>query len=317
MRVGVIGTGFGARVVAPVFAETPGCEVVYVVSARDDAGVAALCERADVDLVSVHSPPFLHAMHVRRAIVAGHAVLCEKPFGLDAREAETLLAAAEAADVLHLCNFEFRFDPMRRQLAALVADGAVGAVEHVSWVHHSAGSRLPLRRHGWLFDRASGGGWVGAWGSHTIDALTALLGPVRDVHAVLRTTITERPDADGVLRPCDAEDGFTAWLDFEGGASAAIDSTFAAAVSMAPRIVVTGSEGIVECVADARIVVRRADGTREQHDRPAVTGDPHLEPMRRYAEVVRDCVEEGVALPGAPTFVDGLACAQVLDALRG
>ena len=42
VRVGVIGTGFGARVVAPVFEATQGCEVVDVVSARDSAGVAEL-----------------------------------------------------------------------------------------------------------------------------------------------------------------------------------------------------------------------------------------------------------------------------------
>ena len=74
MRVGVVGTGFGARVVAPVFAATPGCEVVDVVSARDEFAVAALCGQGDVDLVSVHSPPFLHVAHVRRALKSGHAV---------------------------------------------------------------------------------------------------------------------------------------------------------------------------------------------------------------------------------------------------
>ena len=120
VRVGVIGTGFGARVVAPVFRETPGCEVVDVVSSRDDAAVAELCDRADVDLVSVHSPPFLHAAHVRRALSREHAVLCDKPFGVDARDAEMLTAAAEAAECVHLVNFEFRHDPMRRLLRELV-----------------------------------------------------------------------------------------------------------------------------------------------------------------------------------------------------
>jgi predicted dehydrogenase len=316
VRVGVIGTGFGERVVAPVFAETPGCEVVDVVSARDDAGVAGLCDRPDLDLITVHSPPFLHAMHVRRAISGGHAVLCDKPFGLDASEAEMLFAAAEAADCLHLCNFEFRYDPMREVLRTLVADGAVGDVEHVTWTHHSAGSRVPLRPHGWLFERSSGGGWVGAWGSHTVDTLRQLLGDVATAHAQCRTSVTERPDRDGVARPCDAEDGFTAWLAFAGGATATLDSTFAAAASIAPRIVLAGSEGSLECVADARIIIRRADGTRAEHDRPPATGDPHLEPMRRWALVIRDAVEEGVAPPGAPTFADGFACARVLDALR-
>ena len=65
VRVGVIGTGFGASSVAPAFEATDDCAVVEVVTPRDDAAVAALCARADVDLISVHSPPFLHLEHVR------------------------------------------------------------------------------------------------------------------------------------------------------------------------------------------------------------------------------------------------------------
>src|SRR5260370_35503730 len=94
VRVGIIGTGFGARVVAPVFAATDGCRVADVVSARDDAGVVGLCENGDVDLVSVHSPPFLHALHVRRASIEGRAVLCDKPVGLGGTEPQPLFAAA-------------------------------------------------------------------------------------------------------------------------------------------------------------------------------------------------------------------------------
>ena len=68
MKVGIIGTGFGRRVVAPVFSATAGCEVADVVSARDDDAIRALVTRGDVELVSVHSPPFLHAPHVRAAL---------------------------------------------------------------------------------------------------------------------------------------------------------------------------------------------------------------------------------------------------------
>ena len=94
VRVGVIGLGIGARVVAPVFEETEGCTVVDLVSPRDDEAVRALCARTDVDLISVHSPPFLHLDHVRRAIEGGHAVLCDKPFGVNAAEAQVMVIHA-------------------------------------------------------------------------------------------------------------------------------------------------------------------------------------------------------------------------------
>ena len=315
IQVGVIGTGFGARVVAPVFAATPGCRVVDVVSARDDAGVVSLCENVDVDLICVHSPPFLHASHVRRAISTGHAVLCDKPFGLDANQAQTLLAAAEAADCLHLVNFEFRCDPTRALVRDLIADGTIGEPEHVQWTHLSAGSRQPLRAHGWLFDRQAGGGWIGAWGSHAVDFLRWAFGDVVEATARCRTTIAERPDAAGHAQRCDAEDGFNATLRLTGDVTVAIDSSFAAPVSLAPRLVIVGREGVLECVADARVVVRSADGRRREFE-TAVDGDRHLAPMRRWAEVVRDTVHDGIGPVGAPTFADGLACARVLDQLR-
>jgi hypothetical protein len=83
---------------------------------------------------------------------------------------------------------------------------------------------------------------------------------------------------------------------------------------LAPRLVIAGADGVIECVADARVTLRRADGTREVFERPEGDGDPHLAPMRRWAEVVRDAVRGGVAV--APTFADGWACDVVLDRLR-
>ena len=158
---------------------------------------------------------------------------------------------------------------------------------------------------------------LGAWGSHAVDALRFLVGEVLTAQAECRTTVLERPDRNGVPQMCDAEDGFTATLTLAGGVSVMIDTSFAAPASVAPRLVVTGSDGVLECVADARVALRRSDGTKQEHTRPPTDGDPHQEPMRRFVAVVCDAVEEGVAPPEAPTFADGLACARVLDALRG
>ena len=316
VRVGVIGRGFGGRVVAPVFAETDGCVVADVVSPRDEAEVRALCARDDVDLVAVHSPPFLHVDHVRWAIDAGHGVLCDKPFGRNTEEAETMHALAVDAGVLHLCNFEFRHHPAREHLRALMLDGSIGTLEHLQWSAFSAGSRLPLRRFGWLFDAELGGGWVGAWGSHVIDFLRWSLGEITDGAADLRTTITERPDADGRMHRCTAEDGFTASMRSAQGVTVTIDTTFVAPVNVPSRVTVIGADGVLEATGDHRITLRTDEGLREEFELPQGAGDPHLLPMRRWAETVRDAVRRGAVLPGTPTFADGLACARVMDRLR-
>ena len=314
VRVGVIGTGFGARVVAPVFGGTDGCEVVDVVSPRDDGAALALCRRSDVDLVAVHSPPFLHGRHVRAAIEAGHAVLCDKPFGLDADESDDLLAAAEAADVLHFVNFEFRRDPTRALLRQLLVEGVIGRSEHAVWTHISAGARVPPRPFGWLFERSKGGGWIGAGVSHMVDAVRWLLGEIDDVVARRHLAVPEHRDGDGASHAVDVEDGLTAVLTLESGASVVLDSTFAATATLAPRFVVTGTAGVLECVADQRITVRLHDGTREEVEGPANDGDRHLAGMRNWAADVRDAVVTGEQI--APNFADGVACDRVLDRMR-
>ena len=314
--VGVIGRGFGANVVAPVFAEMDGCTLVDVVSPRDDVAARALCQRPDVDLVAVHSPPFLHRDHVLAALAAGKAVLCDKPFGRNADEAGSMAAAADDASAVALLNFEFRHHPGRVALRSLIRDGAIGTVEHVQWTVFGTGFRVPLRPYGWLFDADRGGGWIGAWGSHVIDFLRWTFGGLTDASARLRTDIAERPDTEGVLHRCTAEDGFTALLRTDSGVSVTIDTTFVAVKNSPPRVVVLGSDGTLESIADGRITLRDADGTREVFTFEQPREDPHLVPMRAWAAVVRDAVQAGRVPDGEATFADGLACAQVMDALR-
>lgn len=317
MRVGVIGTGFGARVVAPVFRVTEGCEVIEVVSSRDSAAVTEMCARTDIDLVSVHSPPFLQVAHVEAAIMGGHAVLCDKPFGRTTAEAAEMCGVANAASVVNLVNFEFRFDPARQRLRELVRSNAIGLVRHISWTHWSSTSRSPVRPHGWLFDRVMGGGWVGAWGSHAVDTLRWLVGEVVETRAELRTDVVERQDVRGELRECDAEDGFTATMLLHNGIDVEINTSFAAPASLAPRLVLFGDDGVIECIGDSRIVVRDLQGIRTGWQRQKTGRDPHMDAMRQWAVVIRDAVAEGTAPAGAPTFADGLACRKVLDALVG
>ena len=144
-----------------------------------------------------------------------------------------------------------------------------------------------------------------------------MFGEITGAQADCRITIRERPDRDGRLQPCDAEDAFTATMWTERDVSIAIDTTFAAPVSLPPRIVVVGDEGVVESR-------RRQPPDRPPRRRHARGDRRHIAGGRRPSHradaslggVVRDAVREGAAPPGVPTFADGLACVRVLDRLR-
>jgi len=311
VRVGVIGRGFGERVVAPAYQATDGCEVVDVVSPRDDAAVSALCGRTDIDLISVHSPPFLHLDHVRRAVDGAHDVLCDKPFGRNAAEASEMRDVAHAAGVLHFLNFENRYDTARRCVRAAVTDGTIGEPEHVSFTMLMSISRSPLRPYGWSCDAVAGGGWLRAMGSHQIDFARWTFGEIVEVGGQLRTAVTERPDAAGNLHHCTADDGFALTLLSERGVSVVMNSSSAAPLNVPLSMLVIGSKGIVEEAAN-RVVVRTPEGDREVFSAETST-NPLFGAMQRYAEVVRDAVHERHVPPDAPTFDDGVSCAEVID----
>jgi predicted dehydrogenase len=313
VRVGVIGTGFGAQVVAPAFAANDGCEVVEVVSPRDDAAVAALCARADVDLVSVHSPPFLHLEHVRRAVDAGHAVLCDKPFGRDAGEAAQMVRLADDAGVANFLNFERRYDPTRVRLRELLDEGVIGTPNHFQYTRYIA---LPQPRpYNWLSDPSLGGGWLGGQGSHLIDATRWLFGEITTAVGVGRTLVPERPDADGNLQRCTAEDAVTLLLRTTTGVTSVIDVAIESSVHLPERTAVHGTAGMLE-IQDATVVRSTAEGPVETYE-VDLGGRPNLfAAMQDWAALVCEGVRSGAAAPGQPTFHDGLACAEVMDRIR-
>jgi predicted dehydrogenase len=309
VRVGVIGTGFGATSVAPAFASADDCTVVDVVTPRDEAAVNALCARGDVDLISVHSPPFLHLEHVRRAIDAGHAVHCDKPFGLNADEAAAMTELATDAEVVNLLNFERRFDPGRERLRALVQDGAVGEPHHFQYSRHIS---YPGRPWNWLYSKELGGGWLAGQGSHLIDCCRWMFGEIAEGVAVMRTTVTERPGPDGEPFACDADDGFVASLRTATGVTAVIDCAIEAPVNTGERTAVFGANGLLDLDTDA-VVLRTASGEVDTFEVDLQGKTPLDISMERWAACVCDAVRSGVVEPGWPTFDDGLACAIVMD----
>jgi predicted dehydrogenase len=322
VRVGIIGRGFGQRTVAQAYSATAGCQVVEVVTPRDEAAVAALCDRPDVDLISVHSPPFLHLENVRRAVDGGKAVVCDKPFGRHADDAKEMCRLAGEAGILNFVNFETRFDPARSRLRALVREGGVGRPDNLLCTYIMNISRVPLRRYGWLFDVDLGGGWLRSIGSHQFDFFRWTFGEVTDAGGYVRTVIGERPDADGNLHQCTADDGFTALLRSASGVTAVIESTFAAAANLTPRIVVVGDEAVLELIAEQRIVRHTDDGQQEEFSVDIGSSaelhyeDQLLYNMRAFAAVVRDAVRGEAPAPDLGTFADGLACVELLDRVR-
>jgi predicted dehydrogenase len=328
MKVAIIGAGFGQYAVAPVFRKL-GFEAEFV-TPRDAAGVERLLA-SDADLVSVHSPPFLHYDHVMKALDRGHAVLCDKPFGLDAGQARAMRDRAEEKGVLHFANLEMRNKPVRAKILELVRGGAIGTPNHLSWTFISNGFRGGT--HGWVHDEALGGGWINAYGSHLIDFMRGLFdSEVAQCGGVLRTEYRSRPDRDGVERAATAEDAYTAWFRMENGCTVSHDTAYCAAVPMPSRVTIMGSAGALEVINDTRLVLRRAidveglsaeerikrgllagEGDEVIEFKPA-PGEAHEPSLLPWFTQIKQALESGRQI--RPSLDDAVAVAEAMDMLR-
>src|SRR6185436_513938 len=133
-RIGIVGTGWGARVQVPLFREA-GLEVVAIAGHdRDRTRKVAselsleptewkeMLKRSDVDLVTIVTPPSHHVEMALAALDANKHVICEKPTAVNVAEAEELVSAAQRhPDCLTLLDHELRFVPAWREARQRIA----------------------------------------------------------------------------------------------------------------------------------------------------------------------------------------------------
>ena len=193
------------------------------------AGYEALLARHDVDLVHVALPASLHAKWSIRALQAGKAVLCEKPFALSGAEARAMVAAAGMAGLPLIEAFHYRFHPAMLEALRLIGDGAIGAPLGGEAVFSVpiAWSETEFRWRPEL-----GGGALMDLGAYCIHALRQIAGEprVRNAAAAVSHGVDETTAAD---------------LAFPGGFEGRIETSMAAGQRRA-HLRVQGEAGSIE-----------------------------------------------------------------------
>ena len=84
--------------------------------------------KSDIDLVDICSPPHFHVEHCVAAMNAGKHVFCEKPLALNAKDCETIVAAAEANGVRLFVGQVLPFFPEYEHARTVIDSGKYGAV---------------------------------------------------------------------------------------------------------------------------------------------------------------------------------------------
>ena len=197
---GIVGCGDVTEVKSgPALQKAPGSALVAVMR-RDGARAAdyarrhgvprwyaqaqALIDDPGVDAVYVATPPSTHAQYAIAAMRAGKPAYVEKPMAMDAGECEAMLDASRACGVPLFVAYYRRALPRFLKVRDLLAAGVVGRPREVRvQLHRTAdpapadAGALPWR----LRPEVSGGGLFVDLGSHTLDLLDFLFGPLSQV----------------------------------------------------------------------------------------------------------------------------------------
>jgi predicted dehydrogenase len=153
-----------------------------------------VCEHPDVDAVVVTAPNILHVEVVEAAAAAGKHVFCEKPVGGTPEQTARAAAAARAAGVTSGVGYNYRFAPLVRYAAELIAGGRLGQITNYRGRFFSMYGSDPLGVLSWRFEQESAGYGVSSdLLSHAVDLAHMLVGPISEVVGVRATAIPERP----------------------------------------------------------------------------------------------------------------------------
>lgn len=166
---------------------------------------------------------------VRKAVVAGKHVYCEKPVAGDVATALELYRLAQAAGVKHGVVQDKLWLPGLRKLKTLRDLGFFGRIlsirgEFGYWVFE--GDVVPAQRPSWNYRKEEGGGIILDMLCHWRYVLDEVFAPVKSVSCLGATHIPERRDEHGWPYVSSADDSAYATFELEGGIIAHFNSSW-------------------------------------------------------------------------------------------
>jgi predicted dehydrogenase len=145
---------------------------------RGYASLSELLADPSVDVVHITSPNRYHRDHVLACFAAGKHVICEKPLAMSARETSELVAAADAhPHLIAAVNYNVRFYPLCLQARAMIRNGEIGEILHVTGSYLQDWLLYPTD-YNWRVEAGEGGNLraVGDIGTHWLDLVGFVTG---------------------------------------------------------------------------------------------------------------------------------------------
>jgi predicted dehydrogenase len=333
IRVGLIGLNHGSRVHLPAYQRDHRFEVVAVCARTPERAQRVALEhnvpyattdarqllQADLDLISIATPPSTHAGLAAAAVGLGKHVVVEIPFTATLADARVLRDLVKQRDRIGTIAYVMRFNPVLRYVNDLLNDGQIGRPQLMRFDFFSSFlvNGDPAQ---WVWDGARGGGILAGFASHAFDIAQWWLGPIVAFEGALTTFSRVAPLAPN--RPLGDDTGIII-AHFENGAMATFNFC---AVSAHPhaRMELHGSDAtlLIKGFGDEISLIRMEDMAPSAIFPPAM----YLEETRGqtgflgnfsvFLDRLAAAIQTGQAAPELPTFTDGYALTRLIEAAR-
>jgi predicted dehydrogenase len=314
IRWGILGTGLIASAFAEAVKHLPDAQVTAVGSRSQDSAdrfgekyniphrhptYEGLAHDSQVDAIYISTPHPMHKDNMLLCLNAGKAVLCEKPFTMNAAEAKIAIDLAREKKLFLMEAMWTRYIPAMVKVRELLASGAIGDVRMLI---ADFGFRAPFDPAHRLFAPELGGGSLLDVGVYVVSLASMVFGGA-----------PSRVTADAELGLTGTDDQMAAVFGYANGALAMLSS--AVRTETPQEAIISGTEGVLRIHRQwwrpQRLTITRVGQADEHFEIPYAANGYQYE----AAEVGR-CLEQGLLESPVMPLDETMTIMETLDRVR-
>ena len=173
----------------------------------------------EIDTVDICTPNIYHYDTVKKAILAGKNVYCEKPLAVTYAQAKELADLAQQKGVKCQMVFNYRFLSPIMRAKELMEENRLGRVLSFSVRYLHSSALDTVKKAGWKQDKdICGGGVLFDLGSHAVDLVYHLCGEFSGVIGKSQIAYPVRTGVDGKEWHTNADEAFYMIATLKSGA---------------------------------------------------------------------------------------------------
>lgn len=224
LRFAIVGAGGIAQTHLQAFATTSLSKLVAIVDVRRDAAeamaatqhceafqdVTSMLKSVKIDAAIVCTPPTTHPELCSELAEAGVHVLCEKPIAISRKTAEQMIEKAAKHQTILTMASKFRYVADMVFAKQLIMSGVLG---DIALLENTFTGHVDMRRRWNSNPDISGGGVIMDNGTHSVDIVRYLLGPIETIQAIEGKKIQDLTVEDTARIHAKTADGVLAAMD--------------------------------------------------------------------------------------------------------